>query len=100
MAVDEGRITLDDKYSIVVGDLSYDLVSTRAGKTKKGEDKIYEKNIGYYGTLKAALKAYVRCDIAEKFRGKQLEINDAVRIIQAAESKLDRLLCDISPSEL
>lgn len=100
MAVAEGRITLDDKYSIVVGDLSYDLVVSRLGKNKKGEETVYEKNVGYYGTLRSALNAYARADITERMRGKTISLEEAVKIVQEEESRIGQMLQSISPSDL
>ena len=96
----DGRIILDPFHYISVGELSYDLVVVRNGTNKKGEKCTYEKTLGYYSTIKSAIKAYIRLEIAELMRGNVMELNKFIEFLAAEEERLDQLLESISPSGL
>ena len=76
------KIRINDKYHIDVDERNYTLKETR--ETKDG--KPYEKSIGYYGSVRQALEAYNRNNLAQA--DEELTIAEYIRLYKEGLDEL------------
>lgn len=91
-------IRVSDDYYIDVDPLSYtakvDLHKTTTDK--KGNEVNCNKIIGYYSTLRGAVRAIVAYEVKSKLSEIETPLNEAIRLVNEASDRLEDLLNNIS----
>ena len=85
-------IKLNDNYAILVDESQYILVKATGRTRKQNGKEIPQYNyLGYYSTLKTALKGYRDICIRVRLKDGMHALCEAVRIIEEEDEKIKKL---------
>lgn len=91
-------IKVYDDYIILVDDMSYtaaiDTHKTQTDK-KSGEEKPVYNRIGYYSTIKGALKGIAKHDVNSKLETEEFSISETLRKINEASDRIEEILKEV-----
>ncbi|MGO5051439.1 hypothetical protein ACTQ6A_02810 [Lachnospiraceae bacterium LCP25S3_G4] len=88
-------VTLANGYYIEIDPLNHTLKREYAGMDKQGNEKIFNKTIGYYSDLGQAIKGFIeRNQLEDDFKGNLAEYVNSIResnkmAVRAVQRKLD-----------
>lgn len=82
------KIKLDESFYIAVDDMNFTLVERRIGPDKDGVDKEYFDELGYYGSVGHALKAYMRFSVNRIYKEQVITLD---QYMLACENVLEQL---------
>lgn len=83
------KLQIDNKYKIVSDSRQYILQEKKRKKQEDGKVEEYEVNIGYYGTIYNALKAYKEVQIRNS---NVSTIDELLKLIKELDEKIEKLL--------
>lgn len=86
------NIKIDDNYKLTSDERNVILTKVSIGQSGKSKDKEVETNIGYYGTVRAALKDYKRIT---KNTSNATTIDELMQAIEKIDKKIDKVLGEI-----
>lgn len=84
-------IELFDDYVIIVGDFDYAL-ARKTGRVDKRSGKPTFDNIGYFGTVGAALERLVDIYTKNALKGRSMDLCEAVRAIRESHDRVAKLI--------
>lgn len=84
-------IRLNDKYGIEVGE-TYILYRIKMSNGSKNKGKEYLIPTGYFTSLGGALNAFRKEVIKEDLRGEDIDLSQALAIIEASNKKVEDLI--------
>lgn len=83
-------IKINDKWGIVIDDLSY--CPIRFDKPVVSKGKTYYSKLGYYETLQGAISKVAEEMARDELKASDMSLSEAVRVIRECNEKIENLV--------